>query len=251
MKLVNYFLFTKPSLLLRKLFDPVSLCLYIPISVSVYSYLWPKTKALQERQVEMDIISFRRTLIAYTLLLVPSLRFSLAADSISQSQTFSDSQNLVSSDGTFELGFFTPGNSNRHYLVIWFKSIPVRTYVWVANRANPINDSNGILTLSNTGNLVLTHNNTTVWDIASSLKQQAQNKNPVVAQLLDSGNLVVRQENDLNPDGYLWQSFDYPTDTMLGGMKFGWDRRTGLNRIFTAWNSPEDLAPTDFVCCAL
>ncbi|GJV67663.1 mutator type transposase, partial [Tanacetum coccineum] len=40
--------------------------------------------------------------------------------------------------------------------------------------------------------------------------------------LLDSGNLVLQE---LFPDGYqkkvLWQSFDYPTDTLLPGMKLG------------------------------
>ncbi|KAK6917406.1 Bulb-type lectin domain [Dillenia turbinata] len=32
-----------------------------------------------------------------------------------------------------------------------------------------------------------------------------------------------------------WQSFDYPTDTLLPNMKIGLDRKTGLNRFITSW----------------
>ncbi|KAL0001010.1 hypothetical protein SO802_014791, partial [Lithocarpus litseifolius] len=58
--------------------------------------------------------------------------------------------------------------------------------------------------------------------------------------LLDSGNLVLREENEGN---YLWQSFDYPSDTWLAGMKLGWDLRIGLERRLTAWRSPDDPSP--------
>ncbi|CAN1222109.1 G-type lectin S-receptor-like serine/threonine-protein kinase At4g27290 [Linum grandiflorum] len=38
----------------------------------------------------------------------------------------------------------------------------------------------------------------------------------------------------------LWQSFDYPTDTLLPYMKLGFDRKTGLNRSVTSWKSETD-----------
>ncbi|KAL6990914.1 hypothetical protein U1Q18_009035, partial [Sarracenia purpurea var. burkii] len=65
--------------------------------------------------------------------------------------------------------------------------------------------------------------------------------NPVL-QLLDSGNLVVRDDGG----GYLWQSFDYPGDTLLPGMKIGWDYKTGLNRIMTSWKDNGDPSSGDF-----
>ncbi|KAF3456739.1 hypothetical protein FNV43_RR01393 [Rhamnella rubrinervis] len=58
-----------------------------------------------------------------------------------------------------------------------------------------------------------------------------------VAQLLDSGNLVLFQNESKKP---LWQSFDYPTDTMLPNMKIGLDRRTGINKFLTSWESEDD-----------
>ncbi|CAK9181283.1 unnamed protein product [Ilex paraguariensis] len=49
-----------------------------------------------------------------------------------------------------------------------------------------------------------------------------------ILQLLDTGNLVVKNEFDDNSGGsYIWQSFDHPCDTLIPGMKLGWNLRTG------------------------
>ncbi|KAM4116115.1 hypothetical protein ACJW30_02G026500 [Castanea mollissima] len=162
-----------------------------------------------------------------------------AADSITKSKSVSDGITLVSKHESYALGFFSPGNSRKRYLGIWYNNIPVRTVVWVANRLNPINDSSGLLMVNSSGSLVLLSQNRTVAWSANSTKQA---RNPIV-QLLDSGNLVLREENEENPENYLWQSFDYPSDTWLPGMKIGWDLRTGLERRVTAWKSPDDPSP--------
>ena len=119
---------------------------------------------------------------------------------------------------------------------IWYNNIPAKTVVWVANRLIPIPDSSGVLKVNSAGSLVLLSQNLTVAWSANSIKEA---KNPIV-QLLDSGNLVLREESE---DNYLWQSFDYPSDTLLPGMKLGWDLRTGLERRLTAWKSPDDPSP--------
>uniref|UniRef100_A0A2N9J533 Bulb-type lectin domain-containing protein n=1 Tax=Fagus sylvatica TaxID=28930 RepID=A0A2N9J533_FAGSY len=76
----------------------------------------------------------------------------------------SEGMTLVSKDGSFELGFFSPSSSKNGYLGIWYKNIPVQTVVWVANRLNPINDSSGVLMVNNSGSLVLlNHNSTIAW----------------------------------------------------------------------------------------
>jgi hypothetical protein len=185
---------------------------------------------------------------AYHILIYFS-QISLALNTISQSISLTDDGNtLVSKGGIYELGFFTPGNSNKRYLGIWYKNIPIQTVVWVANRINPINDSSGTLTLNNiTGNLVLTqkNNETVVWSTTSNSLRKKQEIS-VVAILLDTGNLVLIDEKEENEESFLWQSFDYPTDTFLPEMKFGLDFKTGLNRRLTAWKSPDDPSPSDF-----
>ncbi|GLT64179.1 hypothetical protein SLA2020_366870 [Shorea laevis] len=147
-----------------------------------------------------------------SMVIIPYLLFfffkaSFGVDSITSTQSLSDGKTLVSREGSFELGFFSPGSSKNRYLGIWYKNIPVTTVVWVANRLSPINGSSGILMINNAGSLLLLNQNkTVVWS--------------------------TNGENT-NPEDYLWQSFDYPSDTLLPGMKHGWDLRRRLNRRLT------------------
>jgi hypothetical protein len=57
-----------------------------------------------------------------------------AIDIINTTQFIRDGDTIVSADGTYELGFFSPGKSRNRYLGIWYGKIPVQTVVWVANR---------------------------------------------------------------------------------------------------------------------
>ncbi|GKV51526.1 hypothetical protein SLEP1_g58171 [Rubroshorea leprosula] len=149
---------------------------------------------------------------------------------------------IVSSNGSFELGFFCSGSSGRScYLGIWFRKVSVHAVVWVANKCSPIDDLSGVLVINSTGNLVLlSQSRSVVW--ASNSKIEAQN--PVV-RLQDSGNLVLKDRIDGKSEILFWQSFDYPTDTLLAGMKLGWDLRVGLNRQLSAWKSQDDPCPGD------
>ncbi|ESR65346.1 hypothetical protein CICLE_v10007528mg [Citrus x clementina] len=188
----------------------------------------------------MDVLSF--SFICCKLLFFLS-ESSFASDTITSSQSLSDGRTLVSKDRSFELGFFSPGSSKNRYVGIWYKNMPVKTVVWVANRINPINDSSGLLVVNETGNLVLTsQNKSVVW--SANLSKEV--RTPVIFQLLDSGNLVLRGERDGGSETYLWQSFDYPSDTLLPGMKLGWDLKTGLERRITSSKSSDDPSPGDF-----
>ncbi|XP_048234996.1 G-type lectin S-receptor-like serine/threonine-protein kinase At4g27290 [Ricinus communis] len=160
---------------------------------------------------------------------------SFSADSIAVNQTIKDGQTIVSASGRFELGFFSPSDSTSRYVGIWYP-FSNTTIVWLANREMPLNDSSGVLQLTSKGILVL-HNssNTTFW--LTNISTEA--KSPV-AQLLDSGNLVVREADDTNEDNYLWQSFDYLTDTFLPGLKFGKNLVTGHERTLVSWKSKND-----------
>ncbi|KAH7660804.1 Non-specific serine/threonine protein kinase protein, partial [Dioscorea alata] len=148
-----------------------------------------------------------------------------------------DGQTLVSQKETFALGFFSPGGSKNRYLGIWYNKLPggqTTTVVWVANRRSPLSGTNESLELNDNGTLT----------ISSMMFLPMPSLSNPVAQLLDDGNFVIREANSSE---FAWQSFDYPTDTLLSGMKLGWDLRTGLNRNLTAWRSYDDPSPGSYV----
>uniref|UniRef100_M1BNV8 Receptor-like serine/threonine-protein kinase n=1 Tax=Solanum tuberosum TaxID=4113 RepID=M1BNV8_SOLTU len=163
-----------------------------------------------------------------------------ATDTISTTHFLKDGDaNITSPDGTFEMGFFSSGSSKNRYVGMWYKSLSVRTVVWVANREAPLTSGSGILKVIEPGRLVLLNDtNKVVWSTNTSTSVQ----NPI-AQLLDSGNLVVKQAGD---DNFLWQSFDHPTDTLLPGMKLGWNFLTHREVYLSSWKTQEDPAPGDY-----
>ncbi|KAH6775705.1 S-locus lectin protein kinase family protein [Perilla frutescens var. hirtella] len=156
-------------------------------------------------------------------------------------------ESLISSGGIFELGFFSPNNSENRYVGIWYKKITVKTVVWIANRNNPLTDRSGMLRVIDSGALLLLNaTNTTIWSTDSNNNTSSSKQIAFVARLLDSGNLVVTDANDENPENYLWQSFDYPTDTSLPGMKLGKNFVTGLEVHITSPKSEGDLSSGDY-----
>nr|GME13609.1 G-type lectin S-receptor-like serine/threonine-protein kinase At1g11410 [Ipomoea batatas] len=162
--------------------------------------------------------------------------FCPSTDTIAFNQTLKDGDVIISSGNTFSLGFFTPGNSRRRYVGIWYNAVSEQTAVWVANRNNPMNGTSGVLFLDDTGNgSSLTRSKKQRFclddDYATGIKAYS-------VQLQDTGNLVLYHDPDKRVIN--WQSFDYPTNTLLPFMKFGVDKRTGLNRHLTSWKSPDD-----------
>ncbi|KAK4779378.1 hypothetical protein SAY86_006906 [Trapa natans] len=172
--------------------------------------------------------------------LFSALMICSATDTIPAGGLISDGQTVASSGGSFELGFFDPGNSKR-YLGIWYKKIASGTVVWVANRDAPLNDTSGLLQLSSSGMLVLSSGTKeSILPIWSSTSSHDPTENPV-ARLLDTGNLVVFAGNSI-----LWQSFDYIGDNFLAGMKFGRNLVTGHDNYLTSWKSTTDPSSGDY-----
>ena len=77
-------------------------------------------------------------------------------------------------------------------------NIPGRTLVWVANWLSPIPNSSGVLMVNSSSSLVLLSQNTTIALSANIIKETRN----LIVQLLDSGNLVLKEENE---DNYLCQ----------------------------------------------
>ena len=107
----------------------------------------------------------------------------VVVDTIRSSQFIKDkdSDYMISNGSVFKLGFFSPVNSTNHYLGIWYNNISAFTVVWVANRQKPLNDSSGLLTISEDGNLVVLNGQKEIlWssvedDLNGSSKNNEQN----------------------------------------------------------------------------
>ncbi|XP_056693396.1 G-type lectin S-receptor-like serine/threonine-protein kinase At4g27290 isoform X2 [Spinacia oleracea] len=170
------------------------------------------------------------------------LLVSFSLSIINATHPLKDGETLVSAGGNFELGFFTPDNSDKRYLGIWYKKIPIQTVVWVANREEPletlVSSSAAMLKLTSRSVLELINGTgAVIW--TTNVTRTV--KNPV-AELLDSGNLVIKEMDDdqIYVDSYLWQSFDFPSHIHLPGMKLGKDLVSGLDRYLTSWSSSDD-----------
>ncbi|XP_022877618.1 G-type lectin S-receptor-like serine/threonine-protein kinase At4g27290 isoform X1 [Olea europaea var. sylvestris] len=184
-------------------------------------------------------------LFAFTFILSIH-EISNAIDTITTTQTLRDGKTIVSSDGTFELGFFSPGNSKNRYVGMWYKKITDMKVVWVANREVPLTNTSGVLLkVVEPGLLVLQNDSNGVVIWSSNTSRHV--KSPV-AKLLDSGNLVVKDTNDDDPKKFLWESFNYPTDTMFSGMKLGWSFKTDHEVYLSSWKSKDDSSTGVFTC---
>ncbi|XP_027910185.1 G-type lectin S-receptor-like serine/threonine-protein kinase At4g27290 [Vigna unguiculata] len=178
------------------------------------------------------------------LLFLSLLSMSSTLEMITPTQPLKDGANenvtLVSTNGTFEAGFFSPANSGSRYLGIWYKTISPRTVVWVANKETPLQDHSGVLELDRDQGILSIKSGTgaKIW---SSNASHTRSK-PVAVELLESGNMVVKDGHN----NFLWQSFDYPDDTLLPGMKLGMNLKTGHYRALRSWKSLNDPTPGEF-----
>ncbi|KAL6333483.1 hypothetical protein AAG906_028668 [Vitis piasezkii] len=117
-----------------------------------------------------------------------------------------DPETLVSNGSAFKLGFFSLADSTNRYVGIWDK---------------PLNDSSGIVTISEDGNLlVMNGQKEIVW--SSNVSNASANSS---AQLLDSGNLVLQD----NSGSITWESIQHPSHSLLPNMKISTDTNTGMN----------------------
>lgn len=178
------------------------------------------------------------------LLLIFFFMFGLSQEqdfSISSGGTLRNNETLVSAGGVFELGFFGVPSSGNRYLGIWLVDDPQKRPVWVANRDNPLTDSTCFLQVRDDGNLILEDRRLTPMIVNSGTLSAYPN---TTATLLDTGNFVLQAGANL-----VWQSFDYPSDTYLPGMKIGWFGLTSdvpTPYFLSAWESSTDPGHGDF-----
>ncbi|VVA95247.1 unnamed protein product [Arabis nemorensis] len=182
----------------------------------------------------------KKWIVFFASLVLFTMFSSFCFAGITTESPLSIGQTLSSSNGVYELGFFSLNNSQNQYVGIWFKGIIPRVVVWVANRENPVTDSTANLTISSNGNLLLLDGKRgVVWSIGVTSASNGSR-----AELSDSGNLLVID----NVSGRnLWESFEHLGDTLLPSSPLMYNLATGEKRVLTSWKSYTDPSPGDFV----
>ncbi|XP_078181547.1 putative receptor protein kinase ZmPK1 isoform X2 [Carex rostrata] len=145
------------------------------------------------------------TVILLPLVLSPPhlLRSSLSRGSALSVEN--DSDKLISPNRVFTCGFILVG-TNAYTFSIWFTNSANKTKVWTTNWGHVVNGKGSLLTFQQDGDVVLTDTDGTVVWFTNTASSQAN-----LMKLLDTGNLVVTDPKNK----VMWQSFDYPTDTLL------------------------------------
>ncbi|CAN4092968.1 unnamed protein product [Withania somnifera] len=116
----------------------------------------------------------------------------------------SKSSHWLSSSGDFAFGFYHL--STGLFLVgIWFDKISEKTLVWSANRDDPVR-AGSMVNLKLNGRLVLTESDGREFVLYNGTETS-------YAAMQDDGNFVLANSSS----GVLWESFDFPTDTILPG----------------------------------
>lgn len=192
-------------------------------------------------------------LIMPCIFLWPCFLSQAETDTLKPGQLLHDWEHLVSAGKVFKLGFFGPswesldvGAIAPRYIGIWFNEIPYYT-LWVANPNNPVPDSSGVLTMDTDGILKIAYKGGSPIAISSNQSKKANPERNITATLLDSGNLVLREVDSNGVAGPIfWQSFDYPSNSLLPEMKLGFNLKTGHECYLSSWVSEKVPSPGAF-----
>nr|POE89632.1 g-type lectin s-receptor-like serine/threonine-protein kinase [Quercus suber] len=142
----------------------------------------------------------------------------IVTNTIQPGHSLNTSETLVSPNGIFELGFFTPGNSTNYYLGVRFKKVSEQNVVWVANREYPFPNSSPALALNSDGNLVISDGRMTYMVANTSAG------NGAYAMLLDTDFVATSWKSTEDPAPGLFSLQLSSSDllTLMEGSKVYW-----------------------------
>ncbi|GAB2269618.1 hypothetical protein Dimus_004542 [Dionaea muscipula] len=152
------------------------------------------------------------------LLLHQSPLFESVSTSLKKGSSLSvekiDDDVLTSPNGAFSAGFFPVGD-NAFCFAVWFARSSDPTAVWMANRDYPVNGHRSELRLMKDGNLILNDaDEATVWS-SNTQYNIGSSSASLDLRVHDNGNLVLRLRTSSSSESVLWQTFDFPTNTLL------------------------------------
>ncbi|KAJ1296678.1 hypothetical protein BS78_01G320900 [Paspalum vaginatum] len=155
--------------------------------------------------------TFFTVILPVLTLLLPLLSSAAPRDTLLLGSSLSVDEHqadvLRSPDGTFSCGFYSIYD-NAFTFSIWYANSADKTVVWTANRDRPVHARGAALAVRKGGAMVLTdYDGAVAWQAEGGPGAGGAR----YAQLLDSGNLVMKNSSG----AVVWQSFDSPTDTLL------------------------------------
>ncbi|KAK9937455.1 hypothetical protein M0R45_014244 [Rubus argutus] len=227
--------------------------------VNVMVMMFPSFQDHQQKSKYLVIINhgfwFDQILIVFVIVLSSlwTCRVAAAAENrdtlkVGYTLISSSSSALVSASGKFTLLFLRNDSSSNYSYLYIRRNISGASKAWVANRDTPVLYPFGVLTLDTNNTLKIITTSGAGGDPPIVLGSAPKSSNTVVATLLDSGNFILQE---LNSDGSTkqvwWQSFDYPTDTFLPGMKLGVNHISGHIWSLTSWTSVYYPPPGTFI----
>ncbi|RZC68049.1 hypothetical protein C5167_031303 [Papaver somniferum] len=140
-----------------------------------------------------------------------------------------DNSTWTSQNGDFAFGFRPIADNNSFVLAIWYAKIPDQTVVWFATDGTEYNGDIQIpkgskVELTIAGKLILSdHQGKQIWSAGDNLS------GATYAAMLDNGNFVLGSKSSA---GYLWESFNHPTDTILPSQVL--DRKRLNNKLYSS-----------------
>ncbi|XP_058099880.1 G-type lectin S-receptor-like serine/threonine-protein kinase LECRK3 [Magnolia sinica] len=163
------------------------------------------------------ILAFLLFLSTFSTATAQPKHLNITIDSYISATTHSTSWSSPS--GLFSFGFYREGAGFR--VGIWLETSPNKTIVWTANQDDPPVSGNSTLVLMKKGFSLRTAGAQDKFFPSEFSSRYFLSS----VSMLDSGNLVL-----YNSDyEIVWESFDHPTDTILGGQSL----RTG-NQLFSS-----------------
>ncbi|KAK2445999.1 G-type lectin S-receptor serine/threonine-protein kinase SD2-5 [Trifolium repens] len=119
-----------------------------------------------------------------------------------------DGKFLLTKNQNFAFGFVSTADDATKFLAI--VHVSSSTVIWTANRAKPVTDSDNFV-FDKKGNAFLQKSGVLIWSTNTI------NKGVSSMVLQDNGNLVLLGSDNST---VIWQSFDFPTDTLLSEQVF-------------------------------